>query len=111
MERLAKEKLQGFIKEFIHPGSFFTVTFFKKDDSLRRMTCRTGVDKRVSKADRKNPERLPYSHTRDMTRANITVWEIPRDKKTGVFCKGQYRAIPLNRVVNITYGGKTFYVC
>ena len=110
-ETIAKEKLQTFIKNNVHPGAFFTVSFTKKDFTRRIMTCRTGVDRTVKKVNRKFPDNKPYSHTRDLTRANITVWEIPRDKETGRFGKGQYRAIPLDRVDTIKVGGRTFFVC
>ena len=37
----------------LNQGKFFTVEFIKKDGTLRRMNCRTGVKKYLSKNGRK----------------------------------------------------------
>ena len=37
----------------LNEGKFFTVEFIKKDGTLRRMNCRTGVKKYLSKNGRK----------------------------------------------------------
>jgi hypothetical protein len=66
-------------------GRFFTVIFRKRDGSIRRMNCRTGVTRYVKGTGLpRNSEHL------------LTVYDVQ--------VKG-YRSIPVDRVVAIRYAG------
>ena len=92
MSTLSRNKLQTFIQSL--NGKFFTVQFTKKDGTLRYMTARTGVKKGVN-------GRGTYSHTRDVTRSNLTVWDT---------AKLAFRAVPLDRTHSIKANGQTFVI-
>ena len=75
-------------------GQLFGAEFVKKDGSVRRMVARMGVTKGVKGGG--------YSHTRDITRSNITVFEMAGG--------GQFRAIPVDRLIRLKMGGKQYEV-
>jgi len=74
-------------------GKLFSAVFVKADGTVRKMTCRTGVSKGIVGGG--------YSHSKDKTRRNLTVWDM---------AKGQYRAIPINRLVTIKLAGRQYQV-
>ena len=90
--QLAREKAITVIQS-LH-GRIFAATFTKKDGSQRKMVCRTGVKSAYKGTG-------SYSHTRDLTRANITVFDMQ---------ERQYRAIPLNRLHSLTCDGHSYEV-
>lgn len=69
-------------------GRFFTVVYRKKDGTIRRMNCRTGVKRYVKGAD------VPSGHVSK------------RDDKLVVFDVkiGDYRTINRDSVIAIRYG-------
>lgn len=71
-------------------GKFMTVTFVKKDGTLRSMLCRTGVRKFVKGTDK-----------RQKTNDNIQV-VYDMHKKA-------YRSFNTDRVVSIKFNGETQY--
>jgi hypothetical protein len=75
-------------------GQLFGAFFQKADGSHRRMVCRLGVDK-----GRKGGG---YSHTKDVTRHNMTVYEMAGG--------GRYRAIPINRLITLKIAGRVHAV-
>lgn len=55
-------------------GQFFTVKFIKKDGTLRKMNCRTGVTKYL-----KNPcHELQYEHLQSLDKEFITVYDVQK---------------------------------
>ena len=92
MATIKKEKLQQFIAGL--NGKFFTVTFTKKDGTQRRMTARTRVKKGIKGTG-------SYSHTGDITRSNITVFDT---------AKLAFRAVPLDRTSTIKARGTLYHV-
>ena len=93
MEKLVREKAIQVIRGF--RGKLFVANFTKKDGSKRKMVCRTGVSKGIKGTG-------TYSHTRDLSRSNITVYEFANG--------GQYRVIPLDRLHTIKCGKYEFEV-
>ena len=75
-------------------GQLFGATFTKKDGSLRKMVARMSVTKGVKGGG--------YSHTRDITRHTITVYEMAAG--------GRFRAIPIDRLINLTFQGRSYAV-
>lgn len=78
------------VKELISQtkGKFFRVDFIKKDNSIRRMICRTGVKKALKKgvnvAKKANPELA-------------IVWDGQ---------KQEYRSFDTHRVLEIKFSGR-----
>lgn len=70
-------------------GKFFTVKFIKKDGTLRRMTCRTGVSKGV------NGKGLDFD---PQEKGLKVVWSTDAEG---------YRMINLAQVKEITFNGTT----
>lgn len=60
---------------------FFTITFLKKDDSVRKMNARMGVTKHL-KGGKSTLDPQKY----------LTVWDVT---------KGEYRAINRDRIIEI----------
>lgn len=75
-------------------GQLFGAEFIKVNGDNRRMVARLGVSKDIVGGG--------YSHSRDLTRHNITVFEMANG--------GRYRAIPINRLISLTIGGQTHAV-
>lgn len=92
MNVIAKEKVITALKS-TH-GRIFNAVFTKANGEIRHMTARLSVSKGVKGAG--------YSHTRDLSRANITVFEM----RNG----GQFRAIPVNRLISIKFDGTEYVV-
>lgn len=90
--QLSKEKTLMFIRSL--NGKMFSAEFVKKDGSVRRMVARMGVTKGVKGTG-------TYSHTKDITRANITVFDM------GI---REFRAIPINRLMTLKTGGAVYEV-
>jgi hypothetical protein len=76
-------------------GKFMTVTFLKKDGSTRRMRCRTGVKRYVKGVG--SP--LGTAANRLKKYKLITVYDLD---------KAGYRSIPVDRVISVKAGGKTY---
>ena len=58
-----KKKRQELLQKIsLLNGQFFTVEFIKKDNTLRRMNCRTGVKKYLVKNGRKVKTVSPYEN-------------------------------------------------
>jgi len=93
MKTLAMSKAISFIRST--NGRFFSVLFTKKDGTLRKMVCRMSVRKGVKGTG-------TYSHTRDLTRDTITVYEMAKG--------GRFRAVPLDRVEWIKINGETYSI-
>ena len=89
--QLSKAKALTTIQNF--NGTLFRAEFVKKDGSIRKMTCRTGVKKGVKGGG--------YSHTADPRTSNITVYEFPQ---------GQFRAINIDRLLTIKHGDTEYEV-
>ena len=89
---LSPVKAQSLINSF--NGKLFTAEFIKKNGDYRKMLCRTGVSKGIKGTG-------SYSHTKDVTRSNITVYD---------FHKNNYRAIPLDRLIKLSHNGVTYSV-
>ena len=70
-------------------GKFFTIKFIKKDGTLRKMTCRTGVSKGV------NGKGLSFE---PKEKGLKVVWSTDAEG---------YRMINLAQVTEITFDGKT----
>lgn len=92
MEILAISK----VIKFIHDtnGRFFSVSFIKKDGSARNMTARLGVRKGIKGTG-------TYSHTGDIHRNNMTVWDT---------AKRNFRTVPLDRIIWIKIDGQEYSV-
>jgi len=91
MTAIAREKALSLLRGF--RGKLFAATFIKKNGEIRNMVARMGV--------RRAKGTGTYSHTRDLTRSNVTVWDVQ---------KGEYRAIPLDRVISIRNAGAEFTI-
>ena len=76
-------------------GKFMTVNFLKKDGTSRRMRCRTGVKRYVKGVG--SP--LGTAANRLQKYKLITVYDLD---------KAGYRSIPVDRVVSVKAGGKTY---
>lgn len=92
MKTVALAKAQSLIQSF--NGGIFGVTFVKKNGEIRTMAARTGTSKGIN-------GRGNYSHTRDITRSNLTVRDMHLNK---------FRAIPLDRTVSIRFGGELYLI-
>ena len=79
---------QSKLKQLLSTGKFFTVTFTKKDGSVRKFTCRTGVKKHLRGGTRKNTN--PY---------HLIVWSVAD--------KG-YRTVDINAITKLTFNGETY---
>lgn len=82
-------------------SKFFTVTFYKKDGTLRKMQGRLGVKKGVKGTGAPKPDNI------------VTVYEVNsnRDAKTGKFTKAgfqQFRSFDVDRLVSVKVDGKTY---
>ena len=64
-------------------GRFFSAVFEKKDGTIRKMVCRTGVSKGVSGAGLKYNAR---------ERGNVIVWDVKVK---------DFRTIPLRRLIDL----------
>ena len=73
-------------------GKFHTVTFMKKDNTLRKMNCRKGVTKHLKGGS------LKYNRAE---KGLIGTYD--------VVAKG-YRSINVNTIVSISAGGTDYYV-
>ena len=73
----------------MHKGQFFTVEFVKKDGTLRKMNCRTGVKKYLVKNGKK------IKTTPAIDNGILKVYEI------GNF----YRSINIDTIKSISIGG------
>jgi hypothetical protein len=91
MTTIAPEKALDLLRSF--HGHIFAADFIKKDGTVRRMVARMGV--------RKAKGTGTYSHTACLTRANATVFDM---------ALGEYRAIPLDRVLAIRHAGETYII-
>lgn len=92
MTQIAQSKALDLLRSF--NGRIFVAEFVKKNGDLRKMVARLGVNKAKGTGN--------YSHTRDLTRDNVTVYEMAN--------RGQYRAIPLDRVISIRHAGQTYSI-
>ena len=72
-------------------GKFFTVTFVKKDGTLRRMTARTGVKKGV------NGKGLNFS---PIAKGLKTLWACDAEN---------FRMVNLNTILSIKFKGKIHF--
>ena len=92
MKFLKKKVVEGLLGSF-EDGTIFSVVFQKKDGSLRRMVCRTGVTAKLKGGDA----------TYNMTDPdNYGVFDIEAD---------DYRCFNVNRVVRIKGGGAETKAC
>lgn len=73
----------------LHKGQFFTVEFIKKDGTLRRMNCRTGVTKYLVKNGRKI-KTVPA-----IENGILKVYDV----------KNGYRSINIDTIKTISIGG------
>lgn len=69
-------------------GKFFTVEFIKKDGTLRRMNCRTGVKKYL----KNNGKQIKITPAND--NGILRVFEVS---------KSQYRSINIDTIKRITF--------
>jgi len=76
-------------------GVLFHAVFVKADGSTRHMIARTGVHKAKGTGS--------YSHTRDIRRNNITVYEMAG-------ADSGYKAIPLDRLISLKVYGRTYTI-
>lgn len=76
-------------------GKFMTVNFLKKDGTSRRMRCRTGVKRYVKGVG--SPLGTPSNRLQKYKL--ITVYDLD---------KAGYRSIPVDRVISVKAGGKTY---
>jgi hypothetical protein len=83
------------LKEF-GDNKLFTVTFIKKDGSVRHMTCRNGVKKHL------NP------NSRGMSEAQLENLELNNILRVFEMPAGQYRSIPCDRLLEIKGHGYKF---
>ena len=74
-------------------GQFFTVEFIKKDGTLRKMNCRTGVKKYLSN----NGKNIKI--TKPIENGILRVYDIK---------KGAYRSINLDTVKKINFNKVTY---
>jgi hypothetical protein len=72
---------------------FFTVEFLKKDGTIRRMNCRTGVKKHLANNGKGT------SKLRPVTPGLVTVYDVQS--------KG-YRSFYINRLISLTIDGVTY---
>ena len=93
MKKLAISKAIPFLRSL--NGQLFGVTFIKADKSVRKMVCRMSVSKGVKGTGN-------YSHTKDISRQNITVYEMAQG--------GRFRAVPLDRVISLRAAGQEYAV-
>jgi len=75
----------------IKNGQIFSVTFYKKDGSLRKMNCRKGVVKYLKGNDTRKPTK---------NKNLVTVYDMH---------KKNYRSFDVSTVTEVRYGGTTFY--
>lgn len=68
---------------------FFTVEFLKKDGTIRRMNCRTGVKKHLTGNGTPRPQKPGL----------VTVYDVQ--------AKG-YRSFYIGKLISLTIGGKTY---
>jgi hypothetical protein len=73
-------------------GKFFTVTFKKKDDSIRTINCRLGVRRGVKGTG------MSFDPT---SRKLLPVWEV----------KKGFRMINLARIIDATVGDRQYIFC
>lgn len=74
-------------------GKIFTVTFIKRDGTIRKMNCRLGVKKDLSN----NPNKRPQNYNPD-EHSLLSVYDMK--------AKG-YRSIRLNTVIRLKIDGVT----
>ena len=87
---ITREKVLAAIRNL--NGQVFGATFVKANGELRKMSARMGVGKGVKGTG--------YSHTRDLTRRNITVFDM----------RNGFRAIPVDRLIFLKISGQTYKV-
>jgi len=75
-------------------GVIYSVTFTKKDGSTRTMSCMNGVRQAAGTG---------YSHTKDVSRNNITVFEMAGSRS-------HYKAVPLDRLISFKVYGQEFTI-
>lgn len=77
------------LKEIVSNGKMFTVTFKKKDGSIRTMNCRTGVKKHLKGGT------LGYDA---IAKGLLTVFEIGQG----------YKTIPAEGIIEVHANGSTY---
>lgn len=105
MERkFLNPKVARAVIEAFSDGTIFSVVFEKKDGTLRRMVCRTGVKKHLAGG------KATYDSDK-----NIGVWdtEAPGDhtNEAGEKITGDYRCFAADRVLRIKGGGNVIEAC
>jgi hypothetical protein len=94
-KNISGEAKRRFIKSHVCEGQFFTVTFRKKDKSLRTLTGRRGV--------KKHTKGVGMAYDPD-ERGLITVWENRKDSKGA----DNYRMVSLDKVTKLKVNHQEF---
>ena len=84
------ETLRSIIKDL--GGKLFKVEFYKKDGTLRKMVCRTGVSVGVKGTA---PEATAKRHETMLAKGMLTVWEMNT---------GSFKVVTLGRVTSFKCG-------
>ena len=91
---ILKENVDRFIIERANDGKFFTVGFFKKDESFRRMTCKAKVNYRPATIIKRKAGKLSDTPYRN-------VWATD---------KLNWRKVNLSTVSYFVFQNKTYWV-
>jgi len=77
-----------FFRDLIHStsGKFFSVTFIKRNGTVRNMLARVGVKKNVKGTGRELSESIPV----------VRIWDVQ---------KKAWRSIPLDRILSFKFKG------
>ena len=76
-------------KNYLDDGRFFSVTFRKKDGTIRKMLARRGVKRNLQGNPRYNPDDYNL----------LVVWSVNDEA---------YRSIKINRILEVKANGLTF---
>jgi len=76
-------------KNYLDDGRFFSVTFRKKDGTIRKMLARRGVKRNLQGNPRYNPDDYNL----------LVVWSVN---------DAAYRSIKINRILEVKANGLTF---
>jgi len=76
-------------KNYLDNGRFFSVTFRKKDGTIRKMLARRGVKRNLQGNPRYNPDDYNL----------LVVWSVNDEA---------YRSIKINRILEVKANGLTF---
>lgn len=100
-------RLEAYARMKLSKGKTFTVDFVKKDNTIRKMNCKTNIKKLIKGDEGKG---LQYNPLDKLLMPVVDLQELVRLRKAGDNEYRAWRSINLQTVIHLKIDGKEFIV-